>query len=192
MYVSIHVFEDGSPRGLVVKKSWVLRRDRRGVSPVIGTILMVSITIILVAVIFVMVVGLGGNNYTPSVLVLSRGSVENGYKVTLTDATSEIKWGDVMVQLSLDEDTASWSNFTTENLVSQTQPTAWHCGSGKELGNLSVFLNITDIGANGKINRGDWVTFTTSSSPPFYSWLDYTVTLVYKPTGGMVLSERMI
>ncbi len=190
--VILSVFADGASRMLAVKKSWAIRKDSEGVSPVIGTILMVSITIILVAVLFVMVVGLGGNNFTPSVLVLSKNSVASGYKVQLTDATSEIKWGDVIVQLSEGANITSWSNLTTENLVSPNVPVTWHFGSAISLGGLSVFLNITDLGANGKINRGDSLTFTTFTSPTFSTSLTYTMALVYKPTGGSVLSASII
>lgn len=171
-----------------MKKSWSIRKNEEAVSPVIGTILMVSITIILVAVLFVMVVGLGGNNNTPFVMVLDRSSVPSGYKVLLTDATSEVKWGDVIVQLSEGTDIDSWSNLTTADLVSPVTPAVWNCGEPKTLGNLSVFLNITDIGGNGKINRGDSLTFSTFTSPTFSTSLTYTLTLVYKPTGGAIVS----
>jgi flagellin-like protein len=172
-----------------MKKSWAIRKNSEAVSPVIGTILMVSITIVLVAVLFVMVVGLGGNNFTPSVLVLDRSSVPNGYRVQLTEATADVKWGDIMIQLSEGLNTTSWTNITTEDLVSPISPTVWHYGSPLVLDNLNVFLNITDLSGNGKINRGDSLTFTTYTSPTFLTPLTYTLTLVYKPTGGSILSS---
>lgn len=171
-----------------MKKSWAIRKNSEAVSPVIGTILMVSITIILVAVLFVMVVGLGGNNNTPFVMVLDRNTVPSGYKVLLTDTTSEVKWGDVIVQLSEGTDIDSWSNLTTADLVSPVTPAVWHYGASKSLGDLNVFLNITDIGGNGKINRGDSITFSTFTSPTFSTSLTYTLTLVYEPTGGAIVS----
>lgn len=183
------MFEDGASRGLVVKKCWAIRRDAEAVSPVIGTILMVSITIILVAVLFVMVVGLGGNNFTPSVLVLDKSSVANGYKVQFTNPTGEIKWGDVYIQLSEGANITSWTNLTTEDLVSSTSPIQWSYGDCLILGNLHVFLNVSDLTANGKINQGDSVTFTTFTAPTFSTSLTYTLTIVYRPTGGMIMSE---
>jgi len=183
------VFEDGVSSGLGMKKCWAIRRDSEAVSPVIGTILMVSITVILVAVLFVMVVGLGGNNYTPSVLVLDKSSVPNGYEVQFTNPTGDIKWGDVYVQLSEGANITSWTNLTTEDLVSPSSPIQWSYGGYKILGGLHVFLNISDLTANGKINQGDSVTFTTFSSPTFSTSLTYTLTIVYRPTGGMIMSE---
>lgn len=166
-----------------------MRRDAEAVSPVIGTILMVSITIILVAVLFVMVVGLGGNSFTPSVLVLDRSSVPAGYKVLLTNPTGDIKWGDVFVQLSEGTNITSWTNLTTEDFVSTSQPATWSYGTSVTLSGLHVFLNISDLTANGKINQGDSLTFTTFTAPTFSTSLTYSLTLIYRPTGGMILSE---
>lgn len=181
----------GLPRELSMKKSWVVRKDSEAVSPVIGTILMVAITIVLVAVLFVTVVGLGGNNFTPSVLVMDKASVANGYKVVLTEATTDVKWGDVMIQLSEGLNTTSWTNLTTASLVSPISPTVWHYGSPLVLDDLHVFLNITDLSGNGKINRGDSLTFTTFSSPAFITSYTYMLTIVYKPTGGSILSAAI-
>lgn len=182
---------DGFSRGLGMKRCWATRKNAEAVSPVIGTILLVSITIILVSVMYVMVSGFGGKNFTPSVLVLDKQTVANGYKVQLTEATAEVKWGDVTMQLSEGTDIVSWINLTTEDLVSSTEPAVWHYGSALTLGALHVFLNITDIGANGKINRGDAITFTTFVSPTFSTSLTYTLTLVYMPTGGSILSSAI-
>lgn len=41
-----------------MRKSWIIRKDEKAVSPVIATILMVAITVVLAAVLYVMVTGL--------------------------------------------------------------------------------------------------------------------------------------
>ncbi|MCK5038821.1 MAG: type IV pilin, partial [Thermoplasmata archaeon] len=41
-----------------VKNIWRIRKDSEGVSPVIATILMVAITVVLAAVLYVMVIGI--------------------------------------------------------------------------------------------------------------------------------------
>jgi archaeal type IV pilus assembly protein PilA len=43
-----------------MKKIWNMRKDGKAVSPVIATILMVAITVVLAAVLYVMVMGFGG------------------------------------------------------------------------------------------------------------------------------------
>jgi archaeal type IV pilus assembly protein PilA len=45
-----------------MKKIWNMRKDGKAVSPVIATILMVAITVVLAAVLYVMVMGFGGGN----------------------------------------------------------------------------------------------------------------------------------
>jgi flagellin-like protein len=42
-----------------MKKIWKMRKNREAVSPVIATILMVAITVVLAAVLYVMVMGFG-------------------------------------------------------------------------------------------------------------------------------------
>ena len=44
-----------------MKKMWKIRKDKSAVSPVIATILMVAITVVLAAVLYVMVMGFGGS-----------------------------------------------------------------------------------------------------------------------------------
>ncbi|MGD0818919.1 MAG: archaellin/type IV pilin N-terminal domain-containing protein, partial [Methanomassiliicoccales archaeon] len=41
---------------------WKMRKDKSAVSPVIATILMVAITVVLAAVLYVMVMGFGGGS----------------------------------------------------------------------------------------------------------------------------------
>ena len=49
-----------------MKKNWAIRKDAEAVSPVIATILMVAITVVLAAVLYVMVLGFGsGGTSTP-------------------------------------------------------------------------------------------------------------------------------
>ena len=153
---------------------------------------MVSVTMILVAVLFVMVVGIGGTSKTPQVMILTKNTVPNGVRIQLTDATAEVKWGEVMIQLSNGAVTDSWNNLTTDDLYGTTMPLVWHYGSAMALGNLSVFLNITDLSGNGKISRGDWLTFTTFTSPSFDIRTTYTLTLIYAPTGGSMMTADIL
>lgn len=62
------------------RKNW---KDRKGVSPVIATILMVAITVVLAAVLYVMVMGFGGeDSQTPNVALASRAtSTPGNYEV---------------------------------------------------------------------------------------------------------------
>ena len=48
-----------------MKQIWITRKGRDGVSPVIATILMVAITVVLAAVLYVMVIGIDGGGGPP-------------------------------------------------------------------------------------------------------------------------------
>jgi flagellin-like protein len=170
-----------------MKKTWAIRKDSNAVSPVIATILMVAITVVLAAVLYVMVLGFGGTTSTPSIQKLRGSTVSYGYKVELTNPTSEVKWDDISsVQLSDGTNTAAWTNVTSAKESGST-PSAGHYGS-KALGSLTVFLNITDLAGDGKVSNGDYLVFTTYSSPTFSSTSTYTLTLLYKSTGGSLIT----
>lgn len=175
-----------------MKRSWILRRGEEAVSPVVGTILLVAITMILVAVLFVMASNLGGTTHTPAVLTLDTDTVPYGYMVKLTEPTSDVKWGDVSIYLSDGANTAVWSNFTTEDMVGSPGPRTWHYGSPIALGSLQVYLNITDLAGNGQMNRGDYLVFTTSSLNTFSPAVRYEMTILHEPTGGSMLTAPMM
>ncbi len=54
-----------------MKKIWKMKKSKEAVSPVIATILMVAITVVLAAVLYVMVMGFGSNPDTNPTMSLS-------------------------------------------------------------------------------------------------------------------------
>ena len=101
-----------------MKKIWAIRKDSEAVSPVIATILMVAITVVLAAVLYVMVLGFGGTSSTPGINVLRKSSIASGFKIEFTAPTSEVAWTDVTIQLSDGTNTVTWDTMTTELLTS--------------------------------------------------------------------------
>ena len=89
-----------------MRKSWIIRKDEKAVSPVIATILMVAITVVLAAVLYVMVTGLiggGGGTAAPALtfttdtpsagvwtaeVAVSRAVGLSSYKISLINMTS--------------------------------------------------------------------------------------------------------
>ena len=72
-----------------MKKIWKTRRDREAVSPVIATILMVAITVVLAAVLYVMVMGFGtGNQTTPTGAFASTRTGTGNYQVNLVSISA--------------------------------------------------------------------------------------------------------
>jgi flagellin-like protein len=69
---------------IMYKKIWKMRKDKSAVSPVIATILMVAITVVLAAVLYVMVMGFGGSGgSTPTASLTSTKSGSLNYTITV-------------------------------------------------------------------------------------------------------------
>ncbi len=169
------------------KKIWSCRRDVFAVTPVIATILLVSITVILVAVLFVSVSGLLSNpGDLPPIAEITMSNIENGYKVTFSPFSKDTVWSDIAVLISDGKTIASFSNMSTSDM---------HAGSlvtrslgYRTLGNMSVFMNVTDLSGNGHLSVGDYFTITTSGGV-FQTDVEYEIMLMYKPGGALITSR---
>jgi predicted nucleic acid-binding Zn ribbon protein len=153
-------------------------------------VVVIVVVVVLPALLYVMVVGFGGyDDYggsTPGINVLRKSSLGTGFKIEFTAPTSEVKWSDVTIQLYTGADTVSWNSVTSEALTSATQPAVWH-GAQKTSGSLvGVYLNITDLAANGIMSNGDYITIQMPGG--FASSTTYTLTLLYEPTSGSMLA----
>lgn len=127
--------------------------DTRGVSPVIGVILMVAITVILAAVIGTFVLGLGGNlQETPQAQLNvedadASATVPAGDTNALIDINhrggSEIPAEDYRVRVQTPSDssyTDVWTGSATANITSVTNA---DIGFGSNPGTLSVGSQLT-------------------------------------------------
>ncbi|HTY46474.1 MAG TPA: type IV pilin N-terminal domain-containing protein, partial [Methanomassiliicoccales archaeon] len=142
--------------GLDTKKIWKMRKNKEAVSPVIATILMVAITVVLAAVLYVMVMGFGTTNgSTPTATMTyakASGSGNNdNYTFVVAGVTrNDVKWSDVAsVVVVAGGDTAPAYAVTMPN--------------------------------TGFVGAGDVVTITGLDATKSTSF-----TLKYTPTGGAV------
>jgi hypothetical protein len=97
-------------------------------------------------------------------------------------------WTDITLQLSAGAYTIAWANLTAQDLTSNEKNTTWHYGHPLILGSMLVWLNVTDLAGDGRLNNGDAITFTTGSAETFSENKTYTMTLLYEPTDGSMLS----
>jgi flagellin-like protein len=171
------------------KTSWLVRNKSEAVSPVIATILLVGITVVLAATLYVMVFGFGGNTNTPPAATYTKASVSGGFKFTFTPFSKDTTWDQISVVLTDDSSAISFTNATTASMSSQsgTATTVTHCVGSRVLGNLTVWMNATDLAGNGYVNQGDSVTLTTAGGV-FSKSTTYTIVLLYKPTGDTITS----
>jgi len=82
-----------------MKKIWSIRRKTEAVSPVIATILMVAITVVLAAVLYVMVMGFGGggSNTPTASFAQNRNSAGNYTCTVLSISTNTVKFADTLI-----------------------------------------------------------------------------------------------
>lgn len=170
-----------------MKKVWCYRRPGiDAVSPVIATILLVGITVVLAATLYVMVFGFGlGSSNTPPVASFTKVSVANGFKFTFTPFSQDTVWGDIYIVLSDGTNSAAFDNFTTASFTTGG-PVTKSFGS-RSLGSLVVFINVTDLSGNGYVNQGDSFTLTTSGDE-FTNTVTYEAFLMHRPTGSKIYS----
>ena len=170
----------------MMRKNW---KDRKGVSPVIATILMVAITVVLAAVLYVMVMGFGGDSSN-----LPTGEFKTPEKTTqYSDGnTPTLEKTFVKVQvLSISEAkevadmrlSVSNGANTPVYVVGATMTTA---ASGAAIDGVTV--SFTDLNGDGKVSTGDYFTVTlaaTADSPAKPAATGaYTVALSFSPSSG--------
>jgi flagellin-like protein len=160
-----------------MKRIWKMRRDSEAVSPVIATILMVAITVVLAAVLYVMVMGFGGPTTTTPT-----GSFVAAEKHSAT--AERIRFGVIT------PDTPPSSlKIVIENPEGVTKTFTWNANGYWENNtaddvNLGIKLNYTDLAANNIINTGDYFYIDFPSSGSITGV--YRVTMLYAPTGAVI------
>ena len=165
-----------------MKKTWTIRKDAKAVSPVIATILMVAITVVLAAVLYVMVLGFGGTSTTTPAATYSKAATAGGQQVNVVSITkTDVGWDLIKVQVSDGTNFAEWETNTAD-LDGGAAITA-NYGS-KALGTLTVWLNVTDVGGNGFVSGSDYLRVT--ANPAFSSATQYSVVLIYTETGEKI------
>ena len=168
-----------------MKKTWAVRKDAHAVSPVIATILMVAITVVLAAVLYVMVLGVGtGGNPTPGLQIV-KSSTPGGWIFTYTAPTQTVYWNDVTVILEYNGTYAQWTNLSTTALMGSGIVTQNLGGVNQTLDGATKFLNVTDLGGNGQIGNGDYMTITTDGS--WVAGHTFKVTLLYELDEGKMV-----
>jgi archaeal type IV pilus assembly protein PilA len=145
-----------------MKKMWKMKKSKEAVSPVIATILMVAITVVLAAVLYVMVMGFGSNpdsNPTMSMTDSATGAA-NEQKVLVADVSDPISITSTKISLviagvahTFDGATGTYVDATPDAQVTLT------------------FVNL--VAGDGKINAGDYflVKNTTPTESMVFSVL---------------------
>jgi flagellin-like protein len=154
----------------------VVWRSEEGVSPVIAVILMVAITVVLAAVLYVMVSGmLGSTNTTPTV---SMDWAEDDYNpgnytgnVVSISGVKALRAGDVTVAVTHD------GSSNSENLDVLRGASELSIGSG-------FTLDYVDINSDQMLGAEDNFVITGGDDGDI-------IRLVYSPTGGQMVTTAL-
>ena len=166
-----------------MKKIWAVRKDSEAVSPVIATILMVAITVVLAAVLYVMVLGFGGTSQTTPAATYSKQTITNGQRVNIVSITkTDVSWDDIKVQLSDGTNFAEWDPVAADldggSAISANYST-------DTLGTLTVCCIVFDVGGNGMVSGSDYFQLFTYGGATAFSG-SYSAVLIYVPTGEKI------
>ncbi len=148
-----------------MKKMW--KKNNKAVSPVIATILMVAITVVLAAVLYVMVMGFGGggSDETPSGS-LTYTTTSDGYRITLASISKN----------DVNRDSVVW-------LI-----------DGVPLNDAQKMKNVTWAGSGNYVTAGSFINVTTDDSQDgkagaiFLDSGTHTISLLYTETNNNIAS----
>lgn len=124
----------------MMRKNW---KDRKGVSPVIATILMVAITVVLAAVLYVMVMGFGGEGGQAPAVTLTKGTNSN-----------------IIININ---PTTEFSANSLKFAVNETDPVAFG-KDAKSTDPSGATITFKDVGGDGKVTTSDFFEYTGSGT----------------------------
>jgi flagellin-like protein len=158
-----------------MKRKSFIRRDEEGVSPVIATILMVAITVVLAAVLYIMVIGLA-----PSGSVIPTGTW--GAKTVVSNTTVNIDFGKVNpepkpvdLEVILTEDGTDEGKYS----FSSNDDGPLNLASGVNVATLTY----ADLADNQKVNIGDQLKMTGLNPGS-----DYVLKMIWSSSGDQITS----
>jgi flagellin-like protein len=157
-----------------MKRIWKIRKDDEAVSPVIATILMVAITVVLAAVLYVMVIGFGGGGSQAPPGNFSPITVTSSTTATLTFGTFNPvpKPMDIKVIITPTGGTQTEFSFPTAPTTATTIMTSSTSGVG---------ANYTDMNYQGNaVNSGDYVNVWGLSPST-----TYTISVYHFPSDSL-------
>lgn len=136
----------------------------------------------LAALLYVMVLGFEGtSDHTPAVMIISKTTIADGFKFTLSASTAQVVWSDVTIEVNDVLDLVVW-HPNTQDLTSAYTVTCFY-GTRSGLTGIDVEMNMTDLAGNGRINNGDYFTLTATDGA-FSAGTTYELILIHEPTGG--------
>ncbi len=158
----------------MMKKSF---KNRSAVSPVIATILMVAITVVLAAVLYVMVMGFGGTSSSAptGTIAASEKLSDEDLKFQFGAFSKDTQFSDCKLLLTIDGDQP------TESPAARTIAD----GMVFTIDSVVYTLDLQDLTGDGKIANGDYVTISSPSGTDLATG-EYILTLIWGQDGSTI------
>jgi len=156
---------------MIMKKSW---KDRKGVSPVIATILMVAITVVLAAVLYVMVMGFGGEggNIPTGEFKAAEKTASDEYRIQVLSISEAKDITDMKITVSGESTVVYTLALDAENGIIVKDPS----------GTTTTDVAFVDLNGDKKVSTGDY--FNVKVTPSATDDIACTVALSYAPSSG--------
>ncbi len=157
-----------------MKRIWKTRRNEEAVSPVIATILMVAITVVLAAVLYVMVIGFGGGGQQAPPGTFKPFDVTSNQNVTITFDTFSPAPKPMDIKVIL---TPSSATLTDIEYTFSTAPSASDTTMVATTG-TAIYHDYSYAG--NEVNAGDYIKVTGLTPNT-----SYTIKVFYHPSNSM-------
>lgn len=160
----------------MMRKNW---KDRKGVSPVIATILMVAITVVLAAVLYVMVMGFGGDpNSVPTgeFKPAEKTNVMVGEKIDSVNVRVQV------LSISEAKDIADMK-FSISGDGKTNVLAVGNSMTPKDVTGVDA-VTFVDLNGDNKVSTGDYFTVIVKPVDGADTDVTYTVALSYSPSSG--------
>ena len=159
-------------------KMFNMKKDKRAVSPVIATILMVAITVVLAAVLYVMVMGFGGD---------SASAPTGSFTVADKQATTQYTLDFGAFSPSPDfSDCKIAVNAVTASQVLSGDMSANSTLDGSAYSAGDITYRVYDLADDDKISNGDYLLLDNLATG------NCEISLVYVPTGDVIASKTFV
>ena len=174
---------------MIQKLKAMFDADDRAVSPVIGVILMVAITVILAAVIASMTLGLGDSfGQTAPTATLSMSDADGTFSPTDTNTEDAV----VFTHDGGQDIAASEVKVVLRSAADNGEIATWNDGSFDTSDGLGLNLNGNTLTATDTISTGDTLTiFDDATTNHALSAGDVKIQVIHKPSGNVV-SENTV
>jgi len=159
---------------------WKFRKDSKAVSPVIATILMVAITVVLAAVLYVMVSGYGGGGETAPTGDFSGATKDSTYVEKLTFGPFSKDTKPTEIKLVIGNGTTTPVTYTFGSDTTGTLSVA--SGSTPDPG--IDYVNYTDLGGDNKVSNGDYISIDFDAAGTGGN--SFVVSIIYIATGDII------